>query len=371
LVRKTEHSGILALDRGLAGLKTPLNAADHLAMSAVAARANERLLIGRLAGLLFLVGSLGSIPVNQLFEPAVDTRAHFITVLGVASGLLCFAMPWDRIAERWFHVLPPIAAVEVAITMWGVAPHGNAYMWFLVFIVVFAAYAFASRAAVALHVLVASVMLSVPLLTAPAVDFENVLAESLVALPILLVAAGVVVHLRERLTAAVEAVGAEARIDGLTGVGNYRLLDERLRYELTRHRRTGRPLSVVILDLDTFKTVNDVLGHLVGDQLLRDVAATLRATVREADTVVRQGGDEFCILAPETGAEEAAMLVGRIKHALRGLVAVGEPLSTSAGCATFPDDATSPEVLLAQADLEQRRDKTAGRGARATLRAVR
>ena len=339
--------------------------------ASVSLRPSERLLIGRLAGLLFLVGSLGSIPVNQLFEPGVDPRAHMVTGLGVLSGLLCFVMPWDRVAERWFHVLPPVAAIEVAITMWGVAPHGRAYMWFLVFIVVFAGYAFESRRAVAAHVGVAASMLAVPILTTTSAELDNVIAETLVALPILIVTAGVVVHLRERLTTAIAAVGAEARIDALTGVGNYRLLDERLRYELMRHRRTGRPLSVVILDLDNFKAVNDVLGHLAGDQLLREVAASLRATVREADTVVRQGGDEFCILAPETGIEEAELLVGRIKHALRGLMAVDEPLSTSAGCATFPEDAKSAELLLAQADLAQRRDKAAGRGGRATLRAVR
>jgi len=334
-------------------------------------RASERLLIGRLAGLLFLVGSMGSIPVNQLFEPAVDGRAHFVTVLGILSGLLCFVTPWDRLDARWFHVIPPVAALEVAVTMWGVAPHGNAYMWFLVFIVVFAGYSFESRRAVAAHAAVASAMLAVPIVTATGRSLDNVIAETLVALPILLVTTGVVVHLRERLTTAIEAVGAEARIDALTGVGNYRLLDERLRYELTRHRRTGRPLSVVVLDLDNFKAVNDVLGHLAGDQLLREVADALRKTVREADTVVRQGGDEFCVLAPETSAEEAAMLVGRLKCALRGLIAVGEPLSTSAGYATFPEDASSLELLLAQADHAQREDKAAGRGGRATLRAVR
>ena len=335
-------------------------------------RASERLLIGRLAGLLFLVGSLGSIPVNQLFEPAVDPRAHVVTGLGVLSGLICFVLPWDRFGEAWLNVIPPIASLEIAVTMWGVAPNGYAYMWFLVFIVVFAGYAFERRRAVALHVLFASLMLAVPILTTSTEHgLSNVIAECLIALQILVVAAGVVVHLRERLTAAIEAVGAEARIDALTGVGNYRLLDERLRYELMRHRRTGRPLSLVVLDLDNFKAVNDVLGHPVGDQLLREVAATLCATVREQDTVVRQGGDEFCILAPESNADEADLLAGRIKHALRGLIAVGEPLSTSVGCATFPDDASSPELLLAQADLAQRRDKAAGRGGRATLRAVR
>jgi diguanylate cyclase (GGDEF)-like protein len=338
--------------------------------AATALRANERLLIGRLAGLLFLVGALGSIPVNQLFEPAVDTRAHVITGIGVLSGVLCLVLPWDRFRAGWFHVLPPVAAVEVAITMWGVAPHGRAYTWFLVFIVVFAGYAFDSRAAVALHVTFAAAVLSVPILTTTSGELVNVVAESLVALPILVVAAGVVVHLRERLTAAIEAVAAEARIDALTEVGNRRLLDERLRYELTRHRRTGRPLSLVVVDLDNFKAVNDVLGHPVGDQLLREVAAALVETVREQDTVVRQGGDEFAVLAPETDASEATLLVARIKHALRGLIAVGEPLSASAGSATFPADATSPELLLAQADHAQRVDKAAGRGSRATLRAV-
>jgi diguanylate cyclase (GGDEF)-like protein len=153
-------------------------------------------------------------------------------------------------------------------------------------------------------------------------------------------------------------------------VGNYRLLDSRLQYEVTRHRRNGRPLSLVVLDLDGFKQVNDTLGHPVGDQLLRQVAEVLRAAVREQDTVVRQGGDEFCVIAPETGRAEAEALAGRIKVGLHALVANGEPLSASTGHATFPDDATSAEVLLAHADLEQRRDKATGRG-RALLRAVR
>jgi diguanylate cyclase (GGDEF)-like protein len=199
----------------------------------------------------------------------------------------------------------------------------------------------------------------------------NAIGEALIALPILVVAAAVVVHLRERLTAAASYVAAEARSDALTGVGNYRLLDERLGYELMRHRRNGRPLSVVVLDLDNFKHVNDSFGHPVGDQLLRQVATVLRGTVREQDTVVRQGGDEFCVLAPETDAEEAGRLVERIKHALRREVAVGQPISASAGFATAPGDATTAEMLLAQADLQQRRDKAATKVARGGLRALR
>jgi diguanylate cyclase (GGDEF)-like protein len=337
----------------------------------VLSRPAERLLIGRLAGLLFLVGSLATIPVNQLFEPHVSTRAHWVTALGVASGLLCFVMPWDRLRAGWFHVLPPIAALEVAVTMWGVEPHGEVYSWFLVFIVVFAAYTFESRLVVAAHTLAAVAMLAVPVLMATDGPAINEVGEALIALPILLVAAAVVVHLRERLTSAASFVAAEARSDALTGVGNYRLLEERLGYEIMRHRRNGRPLSLIVLDLDNFKHVNDTLGHPVGDQLLRQVATVLRGTVREQDTVVRQGGDEFCILAPESDSEEAARLLERIKHALRREVAAGEPISASAGSATFPRDATTPEMLLAQADLQQRRDKAAAKVARGGLQALR
>ena len=153
------------------------------------------------------------------------------------------------------------------------------------------------------------------------------------ALPILLVAAGVVVHLRERLTAAVNALAEEARRDPLTGLWNRRLFEGRLEYEVRRHRRNGLPLSVIALDLDGFKEVNDTLGHPAGDELLRQVAAVLSETVRDQDTVARQGGDEFCVIAPETDADEGAALAGRIKDGLRRLVANGLPLCASVGVA--------------------------------------
>jgi len=336
-----------------------------------ASRAAHRLLCGRLAGLLFLVGSLATLPVHQMWQPAVSDRVYAITGLGVASGALCLLIPWDRLAGRWLQLVPPIASVEVGITMWGVGRHAQAFMWFLVFVAVWSAYAFDERPAILLHLSTVIAVAWYPTLLADPGVRANVIGETLIAVPIVLVAAVVVVYLRERLTAAVSAIAHQARSDALTGVGNYRLLVERLEYELTRHRRNGRPLSLLVLDLDGFKQVNDTLGHPVGDQLLRQVASVLCDTVRDQDTVVRQGGDEFCVLAPETDAEEAAALIVRIKHALRGIVANSLPVSASAGAATFPQDATTAEVLLAQADLEQRRDKAWQRGRRGVLRAVR
>jgi diguanylate cyclase (GGDEF)-like protein len=327
-----------------------------------AGRAAHRLLCGRIAGMLFSVAAVTTIPVNQLLvRPAVDGRVHELTAMALATGLVCLVVRWDRLPAGWLHVVPLLASVEVVLTMWGVGPHARVYVWFLVFIVVFCAFAFDRRGEVALHLCAVMAAGAYPLLTAPPADRANALAESLVAAPILLVAAGVVVHLRERLTAAVGALADQALSDPLTGVGNRRLLEARLDYEVTRHRRNGRPLSVLVLDLDGFKHVNDTLGHPAGDQLLREVAAVLCATVREQDTVVRQGGDELCVVAPETDAAEGAALAERIKAALRHLDAGGAPLSASTGVATFPQDAASAELLLAHADDVQRADKAAGR----------
>ena len=88
--------------------------------------------------------------------------------------------------------------------------------------------------------------------------------------------------------------------DALTGLGNRRLLHERLDYEITRHRRHSRRFTLLALDLDGFKQVNDRFGHPAGDEILREVARALERAVRDQDTVVRVGGDEFCVLAPES-----------------------------------------------------------------------
>ena len=334
-------------------------------------RAAHRLLCGRLAGLLFLVGSLATLPVHRMWRPEVEPRVYAITALGVVSGAICMLIPWGRLAERWLRLIPPIASLEVGITMWGVGRHGQAYVWFLVFVAVWSAYAFSDRRAIGMHLATIVAVAWYPTVLADDAVRANVIGETLIAVPIILVAAGVVAYLRERLTTAMAALEQDALSDALTGVGNYRLLDGLLGYELTRHRRNGRPLSIAVIDLDGFKEVNDTLGHPVGDQLLRQVADTLAQTVRDQDTVVRQGGDEFCVLAPETDADEAAQLIERIKHDLSCIVANGMPVSASAGAATFPQDATTGEMLLAQADHEQRLDKALSRARRGTLRAVR
>ena len=340
-------------------------------LASLAARDADRLLIGRIAGLLFLAGAATSVPVNSLFtSPAVTGRSLWVTGIGLLSGFVCLALPWDRWGMRALHAVTVAACLEVALTMWGVAPYSEIYLWFLVLIVVFAGFAFESRRAVGAHLAIATAVSAYPALVTSADRRMGVLAETLVAVPVLLITALVVVHLRERLEAQQAANAAEARIDPLTGAGNRRLLGELLGYEVTRHRRNGHPLSLVVLDLDRFKLVNDLLGHPAGDRLLGDVADVLRGALRDQDTLIRHGGDEFCVVAPETDQAEAEELASRIKQELRRLVAVGEPLSASVGHASFPAHASSADLLLAHADAVQRRDKAGSRPSRGHLQAL-
>lgn len=130
-----------------------------------------------------------------------------------------------------------------------------------------------------------------------------------------------------------------SRIDFLTGVQNRRCFIELVNMEIHRARRYGHPFTLVCLDLDNFKTVNDCFGHSTGDILLRLVAHTIQENIRVTDTVARLGGDEFAILLPETGRNMAEVIIQRIqKTNLNIMQKHGWPVTLSIGVATF----TSP-----------------------------
>src|SRR5204862_1518345 len=106
---------------------------------------------------------------------------------------------------------------------------------------------------------------------------------------------------------------ADAMTDPLTGLANYRSLAESLEREIERARRYGQPLSLITLDLDHLKTINDEHGHDAGDHAIRLVAQVLKGAVRSFEIVARQGGDEFAVLLPNTNAPEAARLAKRLR----------------------------------------------------------
>ena len=159
-----------------------------------------------------------------------------------------------------------------------------------------------------------------------------------------------------------------ARHDGLTGLANRAVLLEKMEEALARLRRHGNRFTVFMLDLDLFKTVNDSLGHPVGDELLKVVAGRLSACIRETDTVARLGGDEFAILATADGDQREAA----IATANRLLGAVAAPcdldghhvnIGTSVGIALAPEHGTDVDQLVKNADLALYKAKSEGRDA--------
>jgi diguanylate cyclase (GGDEF)-like protein len=146
-----------------------------------------------------------------------------------------------------------------------------------------------------------------------------------------------------------EQVRQLAVSDSLTGLANYRWLVQVLHAEIQRSQRSGRPFSVLLLDLDHLKLVNDRYGHLVGSRALCRLGRVLRTSCRAMDTAARYGGDEFVLVLPEAGADAAARVSQRIRERL---AADGEEplLSVSVGAAVFPQDGSNIEELLGAAD---------------------
>jgi diguanylate cyclase (GGDEF)-like protein len=156
----------------------------------------------------------------------------------------------------------------------------------------------------------------------------------------------------------------QATVDTLTGCRNRRGFDELLALELARARRYRRPLSLVLVDLDHFKSINDSLGHEVGDHVLRRVGKLLRTTFRVTDGICRYGGEEFALIFPETPAEEGV----RLAEHLRGLIEALPPgddvpcsVTASMGVAVFPDHVEEPTELVRMADRALYRAKMEGR----------
>ena len=151
--------------------------------------------------------------------------------------------------------------------------------------------------------------------------------------------------------------------DALTGVGSRRLLEDKLETECARSKRYKRPFSVAILDLDNFKTINDVFGHATGDDALKKLAECMKSQKRIPDILARYGGDEFVILMPETEASDALIFMERILSKVQQ-IEVQENVSMTISCGiaqSMPDFSDSSSDMIRRADLALYEAKSAGR----------
>lgn len=157
-----------------------------------------------------------------------------------------------------------------------------------------------------------------------------------------------------------EQIQEIAQTDGLTGVGNRDSFENRLRSELARGARHGQNVSLLMIDVDHFKRLNDDFGHLVGDEVLRRVGRQLKEACREFDSIARYGGEEFAVVLPRTDTEEALIVAHRMRRLVKDAL-VGPTVTVSVGVATFPVDGIEPADLVGAADVALYRSKRAGR----------
>ncbi len=157
-----------------------------------------------------------------------------------------------------------------------------------------------------------------------------------------------------------------ATTDDLTHLYNFRFLDQTLDLEIKRCQRYGSCISLIFLDMDHFKLVNDQYGHLMGSQVLVEVAQILRKTLREVDIIARYGGDEFVVVLPETNVETSSRIAHRVRNAIRTHEFLKKEglsihLSASFGIAGFPEHAKNKTDLIRLADQAMYKAKVMGR----------
>ena len=161
----------------------------------------------------------------------------------------------------------------------------------------------------------------------------------------------------------VERVKQLAYIDGLTGIFNRRFFELRIAEEIERARRHKSGMAVIMADIDQFKNLNDDFGHLLGDEVLRQVSSLFQQQLRKIDVVCRYGGEEFGLILPQTGASHALRVAEKLRRAVESWKFPGVPrtVTISAGIGVFPDHGTTRDELVRAADNGLYAAKQAGR----------
>jgi diguanylate cyclase (GGDEF)-like protein len=314
--------------------------------------------VRRFGGLLWIFGGL-IIAVMLPVSPPVDRigGGGWAVGAGVVAGCLLSAVPllrWpERVTPNVLLAMSFLAVIMLAVMVW---VGGHAYGQVLLLPVLYAGAVHPPRRVALIFLAVAAGVVA-PLVydgwgsDLAAEDLAQLLLWFSMGLVAMLFSATVKLQ-RLDLMAGEQEASALARRDPLTGLGNRRAFNEALDRVVAGARRSDRPLSLVIADIEGFKAVNDTHGHLEGDRCLREIAAAIDATVRPGDSSFRWGGDEFAVILPGTDAVQANAVVARVAEAVSAGVAApdDDPLSLRYGVAEIRPEMDADD-LVAAADL--------------------
>jgi diguanylate cyclase (GGDEF)-like protein len=281
------------------------------------------------AGLVFVTVALPPAAVHS------DTVILALGALAAATGIVTWNLRSP--SEPLLGLAVAIGTVVITLTTWqaglagtGADDNNIVYLW----ICLYCFYFFRFRHALAQLALVGVGYGALLVAEAPA---DTVLSRWLITMVTLLVAGMLIARLRGSLQASVAELTRQARIDALTGAFNRNGLSERAAIEFARAERNETPTSVIEVDVDRFKELNDRLGHPAGDEVLQRVARVLRTETRQTDVVARVGGDEFAVLLPQASETEAQQIAERLRAAVQAeLDALGTGAALSVGVATTP-----------------------------------
>ncbi len=325
----------------------------------------------RVAAWLFLVCAVVVAAPVALPGSAEANSAGLLATAGVLlafSGL--FALLGRRISDSLYPVftLAGCAGVATAVYFYGSKRSPSHEEMLFLLLSLYAAY-FYTRRMVAVHIVAIAVTYGAALALTDPGPGEG--ANWVLSVATFGAAAALVVRMKERLDSLIKRLADSAKTDYLTGLLNRRGFMDRIEYELELSRRSGRPLSLIVGDLDRFKELNDRYGHPAGDDVLAKVGQLLDTTRRRIDTAARMGGEEFALIAPFTDSKGAFSVAERVRRELSEMFGTAHdgkparrgalPVSISFGIVTYPTHGQTVEALLHAADRAMYEAKRRGR----------
>lgn len=324
--------------------------------------ASERATIARTLAYVFGFGGV-LLLLTLLLGGSPDRNLGALVAIAIWALAFagCLIAAYDRLPIWFLTVTPAVGSVLVGLVICFAGPEASApYAMYFGWVVIASA-GLLSRTVTAIHGLVAVGVYAIAIAIVGPSMIPTGLALAMTAgtaTVAAVVMAGIAAQTRDLVTRLDDA----ARTDPLTELDNRRALREEFERELARAGRTRRPLALIVLDLDHFKRFNDAFGHLAGDDALRRLAKILEEVTRSIEVAARTGGEEFAVVAPETGEAGAVALAERIRISVQSEFASSNPpLTVSCGIAIHRPGSRAGLDLFGAADAALYAAKDAGR----------